>query len=208
MGVQGRECLQQPPPLFPPGPSRYPASFWASGAGLIPLQPGRTPWSLNSLNRSHENMFGISQKANRLWSENKKLCLQSSKENRFRLECVCVSFSPSEATGTHLRGSPFWSPAQLTPWPTSRLTPWFSKACGRRHHSYFDLRIWQTSSQTWTKWVCHFKGSNWQCLWPTITFNLSSENENFWKTFVIMSLTTSPKVDFSCKIKVVFKNVI
>lgn len=102
MGVQGRECLQQPPPPFPLGPSRYPASFWASGASLIPLQPGRTPWSLNSLSRSHENMFGISQKANRLRRENKKLCLQSSKENRFRLECVCLSFRLT--FGGHLSG--------------------------------------------------------------------------------------------------------
>lgn len=54
-------------------------------------------------------MLGIFQKAKRLQRENKKLRLQSSKENRFRLECVSASFGPSEVTGGSLWGSPFQS---------------------------------------------------------------------------------------------------
>lgn len=47
-------------PLSPRG-----SSSWASGTGLTPHQPGRTPPPPNSLNRSHKNMCRFFQKAER-----------------------------------------------------------------------------------------------------------------------------------------------
>lgn len=124
--------------------------------------------------------------------EGKQSCLQSSKENRFRLGCVCISFGPLEATGTHPQGSPFWSRCSAdapTDLPASSVV--LKGLWQEAPHGYLDLCIQLTSFQTWTKWVCHFKRSNWQHLWPTVTFNLSRENENFSKTSIVMSLTTS-----------------
>ena len=49
------------------------------------------------------------------------------------------------------------------------------------NYGYSDLGTWQTFSQKWTEWACHFKENNWQCLLLKIKFELSSDNQNFGK---------------------------
>lgn len=36
-----------------------------------------------------------------------------------------------------------------------------------------ELTVWQTFSQKWMMWTCHFQGNNWQCLLPVIKFEAS-----------------------------------
>ena len=49
------------------------------------------------------------------------------------------------------------------------------------NHGYSDLGTWQTFSQKWTEWACHFKENSWQCLLLKIKCELSSDNRNFGK---------------------------
>lgn len=78
-GCERKLCPQQLPLPSSLLESVWDSSSRACGAGLIPLQPGRMPWSLNRLNRSPTNMLGIFQEANRWQRGNRKLCLQSAK---------------------------------------------------------------------------------------------------------------------------------
>ena len=106
---------------------------------------------------------------------NRKLCLQST-EGRFRLECVCASSESFRGHGAHPWGSPFWSlcSSHCSWLPSSPCGPWRPVAGGI---SAIHLGVWQTCFESWTKWVCHSKGNNWQYyLLPMRTFNLSNEN--------------------------------
>ena len=132
-------CLQQLPLPSSLLESVWDSSSRACGAGLIPLQPGRMPWSLNRLNRSPTNMLGIFQEANRVQRGNRKLCLQSRGQVQAGV-CLRLIRVLQRPRGSPL-GVTFLVLVLKSLQLTSELTLWSLKACGRRHqrHSFGRL---------------------------------------------------------------------
>lgn len=64
---------------------------------------------------------------------------------------------------------------------------------------YLDLDIWQSLSQKWTKWACHFKENSWQYFVANDKMQAFKQEWKFQETCVCHSETASQYLNSSGK---------
>lgn len=132
------------PPAAEPGQG---SSCWTSGAGLIPLQPGRSLRPSSARTGATQTRLEFFRGKVDCRGKTKALSKSSRRTTGLDQSVSAPRLHPGEATGAHWwGGSPFWSLCSSNTL-TSQLTLWSLKACGSSHGGYGDLSSWQTFSQ-------------------------------------------------------------